>query len=310
MPYANVFSQTSTSINDFGDVAGIYTDYLSGLPHQSAYTYSTGQGYTAITPNDNTKYLTSATINNQKQVAGRYQDTTLATTTTNGIFISQNGQAPVFVAAGNTATNTFTDSIIVQTSNNSISGVISSSGGDQPFVYTAPAGFNNPLTSAQRAQVSGLIDTNDVGTSLFTGVNGNSLFYQSGTLNSVGQLTGFQTTQARDINNHNIAVGTASQSSALTSTAFITALGGGVVTDLNTLIDANSGYQLTGTRFIDDLGNIIATAQVGNRTDFVRLTPRVSGTAVAGEPSSLGLLTFSLALAACRKRRKPNCTPN
>ena len=77
--------------------------------------------------------------------------------------------------------------------------------------------------------------------------------HSNGSLQDIGTLGGTGST-ARDINNHGQVVGTSLDNNS-SQRAFLWE--NGVLTDLNTLLPANSGWQLTDARLINDNGQIV-----------------------------------------------------
>lgn len=106
--------------------------------------------------------------------------------------------------------------------------------------------------------VSRGIDINDagkvIGNSFLAGdMDFHGFIYANGVTQDLGTLGG-STATARDINNHGQVVGTSTDINWL-QRAFLWE--NGAMTDLNTLLPANSGWELTDARFINDNRQIV-----------------------------------------------------
>jgi probable HAF family extracellular repeat protein len=99
---------------------------------------------------------------------------------------------------------------------------------------------------------------------------------------------------ALGINSGGTIVGSANTAGDVSQDAFI--YSGGVLTDLNTLLDGSgAGWSLTSAQGINDLGQIVGYGTIGGQTHAFLLTP---------EPSACAMLVGGLGLLGFFLRRK------
>jgi probable HAF family extracellular repeat protein len=124
--------------------------------------------------------------------------------------------------------------------------------GDEPHAYLYSQGKMTDL-GGLGGGFSTASAINDLGTIVGYGIAGDgrqrAFMVDAGVMTDIGGLAG--TSAAFDINNHGQAVGMADQLPVLFSE--------GGVTDLNSLIAADSGYRLVWASAINDRGEILAT---------------------------------------------------
>jgi probable HAF family extracellular repeat protein len=90
-----------------------------------------------------------------------------------------------------------------------------------------------------------------------------AFLYSGGTMTDLGTLTGFSDGSiAYGINNAGEVVG-ASTTADGSSHAFV--YDNGIMIDLNSLLPANSGWELSGARGINDLGQIVGSGTIGGQ---------------------------------------------
>ena len=123
------------------------------------------------------------------------------------------------------------------------------------------------------------------GNNTYTNEYAHAFLYDGATVTDLGTLNGGLTSAAMDINELNQVVGSSWLSPVLTSLyepekyhAFIWE--NGQMTDLNSLIPANSGWILTSATAINDNGDIVGTALLGGQVHgFLLTAPQQAGQA-------------------------------
>jgi probable HAF family extracellular repeat protein len=108
-------------------------------------------------------------------------------------------------------------------------------------------------------------------------------FYYDGTMHDLGTLGGSYSA-AYGINNHGQIVGSADGANGTAGGAFLFDSIAGMI-NLNTLIDSNSGWQLSTAEAINDVGQIIGRGHIGGQEHDFLLTP-------VPEPSTFALLAI------------------
>jgi probable HAF family extracellular repeat protein len=160
-------------------------------------------------------------------------------------------------------------------------------------------GFEN--NSAGAINNAGLIagySTTSTGLNLFT--------YQDGMLQDAGSFDPLELT-VDDINEHGAFVGNAAKVGSGNGGPFGYVFLHGAAVDLNTLIDAASGWQISGASGINDLGQIVGYGCVSDSCGAVRLD--LAG--AVPEPASALLLVPGLLVLAGKRRGHPatHCRP-
>ena len=100
--------------------------------------------------------------------------------------------------------------------------------------------------------------------------NTHAFLYENGTLSDLGTLPGGISSGADDINNRDEIVGLSFDLTAGRRAIIYT---GGIMTDLNTLIDPNSGWVLEAATLINDRGQIVASGLLNGVQENALLTP-------------------------------------
>lgn len=144
----------------------------------------------------------------------------------------------------------------------------------------------------------GINNDGDVtGYSYLAGASGNyhGFVYSNGVSTDIGSLEASSfASLGRDVNVHDLVVGWSQSASGQKAIAYQ----GGVLTELNTLIEPGSGWNLIDAQGISDSGYIVGYGSIGGVNHVYLLTP----TAVP-EPATLAVLGLGVA-ALLRRRRK------
>jgi len=117
-----------------------------------------------------------------------------------------------------------------------------------------------------------------------------------GTMTPIGLLAGGSTSNALSINDAGVVVGTGDTDSS-SADAFI--YQSGLLTDLNSLIDPNNGWQLASATGINSAGQIVGFGIIDGAQHAFLLNP----TAIP-EPGTLGLITLAATPLLLRRRRR------
>lgn len=120
-----------------------------------------------------------------------------------------------------------------------------------------------------------------------------AVMFDDGSVTDLGSL-GRTFSEAKDINDDGLIVGFVTNISGSPQSAFV--WDDGVMTDLNTLIPADSGWVLQSAEGINDLGDITGFGTFGGNTRAYLLT-------AVPEPSSAALLAAAAAGLLARRRR-------
>ncbi len=110
-----------------------------------------------------------------------------------------------------------------------------------------------------------------------------AFLYANGKMSDLGALSGLPLSEATSINAQGQIVGFASSADGSISNAFL--YSNGIMTNLNSLIAPNSGWTITSAQSINNLGQILATADSSTSTVDVLLTP--TNLAAPGDPQYL-----------------------
>ena len=177
-------------------------------------------------------------------------------------------------------------------------GQMAGTGSFQAFVYsggvltTLTFGGSNGIARAINA--SGQV----VGTSYTAGDASRPAFlYSGGVMSSLGTLGGFGS-EAFGINSLGQIVGWSSTTGNASNDAFV--YSGGAMIDLNSLLPANSGWQLEQATAINDSGKIVGYGYLNGQLQGFLLD---TGTAATPEPSSIALFGPGAALLVLRRVR-------
>jgi len=151
------------------------------------------------------------------------------------------------------------------------------------------------------------VDINDsgqvVGYSLTPGGEPHAFLYSNSSLSDLGTLPGGTQSLAFGINNFGQVVG-ASNSSVTQLHAFL--YSGGVMRNLNRLIPANSGWQLTVARAINDAGQIVGDGILNGQQRAFLLTPVTSAAITKPLPANQIVRADSVD-GGCRYARPRAC---
>jgi probable HAF family extracellular repeat protein len=163
--------------------------------------------------------------------------------------------------------------------------------GSGPMVDLGQIGGPGGTSYAYAINNAGLITGQASG-----GIGGNSdafLYSGSGPMTDLGNLGG--SSEGWAINNAGVVVGDSYLADGITDDAFI--YSNGTMTDLNSLIPADSGWQLEAAYGINDNGDIVGYGLYDGQTEAFELT-------AVPEPASAGLLLVGGAAALMRRRRR------
>jgi probable HAF family extracellular repeat protein len=174
---------------------------------------------------------------------------------------------------------------------------INSNGDDHAYVWTN--GSWNDLGTFGGPASSGIAVNNlghATGVAFLTASVGHVFLYNGTKLIDCGTLGG-NYGNAGGLNNQDMIVGYCELADNVTNHAFI--YSNGVMTDLNTLIPANTGWTLTDARGINDAGDIAAegTNAAGQQDSFL-LTP-----IYLPEPTACAICAAAIPLLTYRRRR-------
>lgn len=147
--------------------------------------------------------------------------------------------------------------------------------------------FNTAFTQANSINDAGTV----VGGSIFDGFRA-LLWDRTNSVQNLNTFDGFPNSFATDINNNGQTVGSTSSSTSSNSRAVLWE--NGIATDLNALIDPNSGWRLDSATAINNKGQIVGSGFLNNQR-LIRaflLTPLTQIPKSIPEPTSaLGLLS-------------------
>jgi probable HAF family extracellular repeat protein len=155
----------------------------------------------------------------------------------------------------------------INDSGNIVGNAYKSNGREDAFLYSGGVMQDLVTLTGIGMYATGINANNQI-----TGDAGNAFLYFNGSVQNLGTLPGGSYSQGKGINASGQVVGTADNSDGY-KTAFL--YSGGVMQDLNTLIDPNSGWTLYGAVAVNDVGQIVGSGYNSNdgQVDAFILTP-------------------------------------
>jgi len=148
---------------------------------------------------------------------------------------------------------------------------------DDPIEGMIDLGTLGGLTSEARAisaagHVAGLSDTGVLNPAVDDGFVARAFLWNKGRMTDLGVLPGLVESQARGVNSAGVVVGRCTGATfESTPRAFVWT--GGVMSDLNALIPAGSGWTLENANAINDAGRIVGSGLRGGKTRAFLLIP-------------------------------------
>jgi len=277
-------SAAAIAINNSGQIVGTAGFTFPGGDTTEAFLYNGGHmvglGTLAGPANDSNNSVAYG-INDSGQVVGRSS----GFNSVNG-FLYQNGQMTTFLPAS--------------LNNGSVANAINNTGqivGDYPRGYVDTNGRIRWLgpTLGTNVYPTAINNSGEVVGYVLAGINGGAAFFNTPGHMTIVNAPGFIYTWAVAVNNEGVAVGYGTPASGYGNDA-LEFVDGNVI-DLNSLLPANSGWQLFSASGINDSGQIAGTGWYhGQELAFLL------DTATTPEPTPLALLGFGIVLLGLMRR--------
>jgi probable HAF family extracellular repeat protein len=185
---------------------------------------------------------------------------------------------------------------------------VQSGGQPQAFVYSHGTGTITPLGTlgGSTSEPRGINNSGQiVGWAAQGDGSLRAFMFNGGPLQDLGTIGGRSETRAYGINDLGDVVGLATNGSESSKIAFLYT--GGVMTDLNTLIDPASGWVLRSAADINDSGMIAGYGEINGETHAFLLVPGGGDPTAVPEPGTIGLMTLGalgLVVSILRKRKR------